>query len=245
MIVFTCACILLVLGGCALFESGIFNKPPTKLVEVLYDDTDPLSVKPSAQDVISLFDLTNANKFDGLDLRIRKLSSVNLTDIYEQKLPAELPITGDDMRRVAAVKSFKASVNSKINAMSKEKALPQDYSVLYRTIAQELNHMASDEVGKEGSKICLIYSDMEENSQDASFVSWKGYAQVVNDPRAVADKLEKVVPLNDLSGIDVRIIFKPKSHSQEIKFNYYMAVFRTILNRHSARLSVSANATNQ
>jgi hypothetical protein len=223
--------------GCWHSEAGLFSDPPSKKVVALYDNTDMFLARPT-RDIVSLFKLNNQDIYLGYDLRVRVLSSVNLTDAYEERVPAQNKLTGDEMRRIALIKAFRKNAYAKLDSVYKEKITPQQNSVLYRTIAQELNELAKS---KAQTRVAVLYTDLQENSEDANFISLHGFAELKLNPQAVASRLQKVVPLSDLHGITLYIAFKPSSYEQELKFNAALAAYRIMLESKGATLIVTAN----
>jgi hypothetical protein len=224
----------------AAFE--LLKDPPTHATTVLYDITDPMESRPDATSIVNRFGFDDKDKYDGFRLRIRRLSDVHLTAVYDTSLPAQNSLMGDDMKRVAAVKGFRKRALTLVDSLGREKIGDKRHSVLYRTIAEELNHLADVSAS---SKLCIIYSDLAENSGEANFYDPSTRAKLRQDPLAIARQLEKVVPLKDLKGIVVVVIYTPSSYEEEQRFNDIFPLYKMMLESKGASISAEANLTTQ
>lgn len=237
-------CILFALGagmflGCNDSEaSGLFKGPPSKAVTLLFDNTSPMLAKPTAQEITRLYAFSNNDIYNGYSLRVRRLSTVNLTEVSDQTIPAEPMLTAEQLKRVALIKHFRKNIIATIDSLTKEKIRDEGSSVIYRTIAQELNHLAQ---GKTSLKIALIYSDLTENSSDANFYAKSSITELKTRPQKVIDRLQRAEPLHDLKGVKVYFVFRPKTYAEEERFNAIVSMYKMMLEAKGAQVIVGAN----
>lgn len=225
--------------GCNDSEaSGLFKGPPSKAVTLLYDNTNTMLAKPTAQEITRLFAFSNEDIYNGYSLRIRRLSTVNLTEVSDQVVLAEPMLTAEQLKRVALIKHFRKGIIQSIDSLTKEKEKDEGSSVIYRTIAQELNHLAQ---GKTSLKIALIYSDLTENSSDANFYSKSIITELKTKPQKVIDRLQQTEPLRDLKDVKVYIVFRPKTYAEEARFNVIVSMYKMMLEAKGAQVIIGAN----
>jgi hypothetical protein len=146
------------------------------------------------------------------------------------------------LQRIGLIKNFKQQVRSSIDNLSQAKVTDEPYSVIYRTVADELNNLSQS---KDQNRICIIYSDLIESSKDFWGYSPAGSAEVKNDPQAVINHLQKIEPLDSLQGIVIYVVFKPASYANELQFNSFMNMYRTMWEAKGAKVIVGANLITQ
>jgi hypothetical protein len=185
-----------------------------------------------------MFGFKNDDLYNGYEFRMRQLGIVNLTSVFNLKEPAQSKLTGDEMRRVSKIRVFSKAIRTHIDSSSKEAIGREKHSVIYRTLVQELNHLAEI---KADEKINIIYSDMLENSDDANFYSESGLSELKQNPRSVIERLQKKLPLKNLKGVKIYIVYSPKSYEAEQQFNYVISMYRTMLESKGAEVIVGAN----
>jgi hypothetical protein len=229
-------------SGCRQAQAlGLFKTPPTKAVTILYDVTDPMVSRPDPADVSKLFAISTADMYDGFSLRIRRITDVYLSPVYDTSIAPQNSLFGDDMRRIAAVKGFRKQASGFVESLSSEKVSDKDHSVIYRTIAEELNHLADM---KADSKQCVIYSDLTEFSEDGDFYLPSTRALLKKDPQAISRQLQKIVPLHDLTGITVTIVYRP-TYADEQRFNDIYPMYKLMLEAKGATVNAEANLITQ
>jgi hypothetical protein len=219
-----------------------FGTPPhgtqqATQVVLLYDVTSPMSARPSGE-IMSLFAF-GSDLYRGYSMRIQELGPVHLTPVYEASVPPESRWMGDDRKRIAAIRKFRQETCVQIGRLGSG-TREEIHSVLYRTIAAQLNCLA-DARGPSDRSICVIYSDMLENSQDADFYSASAIAELKGNPQAVIDRLQEITPLHNLRGIAVYVVYEPKSYADEIHFDLVMAMYRRMLEEKGATVRTGAN----
>ncbi|MBS1595560.1 MAG: hypothetical protein JST90_14685 [Bacteroidetes bacterium] len=239
-VIFSLVAILAASSGCGSDGSAnIFARQPSVHVTVLWDLTGPMSARPQGEEVLGLLGIRNDHLYCGYTYRMRSLSSVNLTDVFEASIPPENSLTGDDIRRVAAIRRFKKAVQGKIDSAARQKSSDEPYSVLYATIAQELNQLANHPAAD--TKTCLIYSDLTENSQDGNYYSASELARITAKPENVIAALNRKVPLSDLHGLTVYLVYRPRSNADERRFSAIASMYRSMLERRGATVIIGSN----
>lgn len=225
--------------GCKRTEAkGFFKEPPSTATTLLFDNTEKMKAKPNEEEIVKIFDFKSEDVYNGYSLRVRRLSSINLTTVSNIELRSQNKFSGDERKRIALIKGFRKQVQAVIDSLSIEKVRDEGTSVIYRTLAQELNYLSKVNADK---KICIIYSDMIENSLDANFYSPSALAELRRNSKVTIDRLQGIVPLGNLKGIQVYIVYQPKSYEQEVRFGEVIKMYRKMLEAKGATLTVGAN----
>lgn len=224
--------------GCKQADAnGLFGIPPSTEITILYDVTEKMLARPNA-DIVKLFNFSNDNLYNGYEVRIQRISTVNLTPIFDAGIPPQNALLGDQMQRTGLVRSFMQQVQAHIDSLSQEKVIDEPYSVVYRTVTDELNNLSKSQAQ---TKICVLYSDMIENSSDFWGYSAAGKAEIRSSPQSVAAHLQKIEPLNNLKGIHIYVIYRPESYSSEIQADRFIDMYRIMWEGKGAVVSVGAN----
>lgn len=206
-------------------------------ISYMMDDTDPM-LKPSAREILALYQISDKKKYDGYCLRCRRISDVTLIPAKEFRVEAaDSWFTADDLERVQAVRALEADFKGWYGTL-KEPEAPKKQSVIYRTIADELNRLAAF---KAKTKYAVLGSDLMEHSQDLNLYDKREFAQAKNNPQAIVERLEKTVPLKSLKGITVVLYYRPQTYEQQLKYDVSSQLFRTLLTKHGAEVVITAD----
>jgi hypothetical protein len=225
--------------GCHDTEAkGLFKNSPSTAVTLLYDNTNVMGAKPNITEILELFNFNNEDIYNGYSLQIRLLSTINLTNVSKISIQAQNKLTGEQLKRVADIKQFRSKIANLISEIGKEKIQDEGSSVIYRTLAEELNNLAEN---KSEEKTVVVYSDMTENSADGNFYQTESIKELKSNPQAVIKRLQQTQPLKNLHGIKVYVVFKPRSYSEEQRFSAIMNMYRIMLEAKGATVKVAAN----
>lgn len=231
--------LLVMVTSCKHSEAfSFFQDPQSSAITLLLDNTDQLQVKPSGKEIAALFEFHNDDIYNGYSLRMRKLSAINLSDVYEKVILPQNVWTGDHLRRTAEIRAFRSQITTVVDTLAKENSKDEQTSVLYRTITEELNKLSAL---KSTVKTCVIYSDLRENSEDGNYYSLSTLTKMKLNPDATIKHLEGVAALSDLSGVTIHVVYKPKSYKDELAFDIIMGMYHKMWERHHATVIVSTS----
>jgi len=219
-------------GGCEV------HPPVTDTsITVIGDQSDPLKIKPEANEICSLLDLKH-NIWQSISISITYISD---KDVNTQKgvfLEKANRFTGNTQLRRAQVEHFKKELHTALSNSNNSGSL--DHSIIYRTVANQLNSLSASTAS---NRYLLLYSDLMENDE-ISFYNPATLALLRTHPEAIRLQLEKDVALHDLSGIHIWLLYEPASFEAN---NTYMAVakmYRQMLESKGATVHI-ANSLSQ
>lgn len=155
--------------------------------------------------------------------------------------PITRPLLANEYERKQEIKKYHLQLDSLINGLGNNR-MERDGSVIYQTIAREINAQAKR---KADIKNMIINSDLREHSELMDFYESNIINAVVKDMDStinlIIPKLEKAYPLEDLSGITVHLIYQPRTALQSKRFNFTSALYKRMLESHGAKVMIGAN----
>lgn len=211
--------------------------PTVSRVAVLKDITQKHLAMPDATEVVSLFDFTGDNKWNGADFEFGDLSDVSYNRFSEVKINTADMWMSNELDRDKEIKDFKNKV-SKIVTLAGNDTIGKRNSSIYLPIARKLNELAQSKAQR---KILLIYSDLMENTIDVSFYNKKTLAELETNPEAIGKQLEQLQALQNLNGIEVYFIYQPNDAENDKVFTLVSALYKRILEDKGAITKISAN----
>ena len=231
-IIITVFAIALLLVGCTKIN---LKSQTTDLSEVV-DFTDPLLAKPRPEEAISFVNLNN-NKWSGVNFRLMCITNVSYNPMFEAKIDAENELLSNQFQRAEKVKKFYADVNKILSDISIQ-TVGRDYSSVYFPIAKELNRLSQSNSTK---KILLIYSDLMENTDEMSFYTKENINLLKSNPEVIRKYFENSVSLENLSGINIYIIFQPNGISEDEQFKLASKFYKDLFESKGATVEITAS----
>jgi len=208
-------------------------------ISIVNDVTDSHSLRPMPGAILKLTGLAE-DKRGGATLRYVEIVDRQLVPIATANILDQTTSRQKQFNRDKTVLLFYDSVRSILNSQSESHAsytLP--HSECFRTIAAELRVLSSTPASR---KLLLVYSDLNENSDIASFYESTTYEQVGHQAASVQKKFEATNLLpTSLKNIIVIFLYQPLNRKDDARFNMIIEhVFRPILERRHARVVVQA-----
>jgi hypothetical protein len=205
-------------------------------IYLLIDKTDPLSVRP---DIDHLFVSTGLvdNIWLGVKVTRGEISETDINQVEIISITAEDSWLGTQLIREAKVARFKKELKQKIEQMLGNATKSQEHSIIYRTTCRYLNALAKS---KAEYKFMYVYTDCMENDS-ISFYADSTLQQIQTRPEVIKAYLERSTKLVDLTGINVSIMYTPRSYDDNERFMVVSSFFADIFRRKHAQVTIGNN----
>lgn len=231
-----------ILLGISLLTLGIKKfpwkhfEPRTTIESVMQDVTDSSLVKPDSTTLLGQFHMED-HKFDGATFRYTDLNEVSLNQVHQVVLPATPMILSNELDRDKQIRQFKDSVGSAIT-QSLIKSIGRSKSSIYLPISKELTLLSKSNAQ---SKSLIIFSDLLENSADISLYGIQGRELLNHHPDVLIQRFEELSPLPNLLGINVYLIYQPDTIYKDEAYKKISEIYKTMLVRKGAIVTIEAN----
>ncbi len=230
--------ILTIIAAMALIiscASGI--KSSTTEVILLRDVTDKHLAEPDVKELLALFDFSGDNKWNGAVFHFADLSDVSYNLISEAKINTAGMWLSNEFERDKQIKNFTNDV-SKILAEAENESVGKRNSSIYLPIAHQLNYLAQSKAQR---RVLLVYSDLMENTIDVSFYNKKTLEQLQTNPETISKSFEQLQALQNLSRIEVYLIYQPTDSESDKVFIVVSAFYKKLLEDKGAKVNISAS----
>lgn len=224
----------LLLAACLWQGCGIIPQTPTTNMTILFDHTDSIENFPTAQMLLSPFDLAN-NKFQGIKIVFTALSDLDINPRTIIELKPENELTSNIVERNNAINAFTEQVRHALDSM--RTAPTALHSIVYRAIAREANALASSHAD---NKFLLVYSNGYENNGDINFYRPNEAKLLRRHPDSIAKQLIATEPLRQLNGVQVFLLYKPLSFSDNYRFTPVADLYKSLFVTHGAIFTAAA-----
>src|SRR6185437_3813980 len=199
--------------SCKKSKTETFDK---ELV-ILIDKTDALSVKPDENHIYASLGLSKDNDmYQGVRITLSTISEKDLNLSVTVSLPAESDWLSNKTIREARVTKFKNEFHQKLDSIINGADTCRPHSIIYRACVRQLALLASRPAKY---KALIVYSDLMENDE-VCFYNPYTFKSVRYTPILIQKQLEQLKPLNDLTSINVFLVYSPGTYEDN---NRYMA----------------------
>lgn len=230
----------------ALFLSVFFGvkhyapeyiSPYTVNETIIVDKTDSFLAHPTWREILEPLN-SNQKEWNGFNIRFLTFSNVDMNPVSEARLPEEVALLSNPGERSTKVGEFINKVETLVDSINKEtRGLPK--SSIYKTLIEEANRIAATDAKK---KFVLVYTDLADHTDSFSIYAAKDKELLRNHPEAVIEKFRRIISPSKLHGVEIYIIFQPKSEVENENFNLmYSKVYRPLLEGAGAHLHTAAN----
>jgi hypothetical protein len=229
-IVFSCSCRKVI--------NEVKQPIPVTAVTVLTDKTDTMLAEPDATSIRQLFPL-NQDHSQGAAFRAGEISDVQYNQVENISIAAQNALLSNPGERTAEVAHFLAGVSTVINKLDDLPA-GKSHSSIYAAVASEANLLAAQNATK---KVLLVYSDLEEN---ATFSMYRpgDYLHLVNHPAEIEAMFQKQVPLGNLTGIEVHLIYQARNYEDGQRYQVISSAYKDMFQQAGAVVTIQANLQN-
>jgi hypothetical protein len=234
LILYVALCIVCVcmLYGCAKATS----QTHTTSVSVLVDKTDTMQSLPDPLKMDGLYDFTS-DIWNGAYFSYAPITDVDFNQRQSVVLSSDNLWSGNELKRKREIEKYLKAMDSILEQSGEIKA-GRLHSSIYRTVINELARMQTEQVDK---RTLLIYSDLQENSDLYNIYTSQGIDKLLSRPEQVKAIFEKAIPIPDLKGIKIYILFEPKTQEDNRVFNSMSSIYKNILAAHGATVFIQSN----
>lgn len=229
--------IILLTSLVVLIAACSTSKPhTTTIVAGLVDVTDKNIVRPDAVSIIKLYGF-DKDKWNGGSFRFSAVTRVSLNPREYSDIGEANQWLSNDFQRDDEIKIFQKGVVDIIEKVEQTE-VGQSNSSIYLPLANELNSLSKSNADR---KILLVYSDLMEHTSFLSFYNKTDLARLVKYPESLADQLEKLQALDDLSGIEVYLIYQPADSKSDAIFQLVSGFYKKLLEERGAKVTITAS----
>lgn len=238
--ILTIMCFLILCAAGITLAALTYHLPPTTEVVLLRDVTESFIAQPDASEVIRLYNLSGDNRWNGAEFSFSAVTDVSYNPSAVIKIDAANEWLSNELERAKDTKQFQEEL-TEILANAKKDTIGRWNSSIYFPIAERVIHLSQSKAKK---RILLVYSDLMENTNGVSFYNSKEFSLMKSDPDLLRNSLEKIQPLPSLNGIEVYLIYQPRSAKEDSEYRVVSDFYRNMLQSKGARVHVSANLLN-
>lgn len=203
----------------------------------MIDKTDSnLLAQPDVNAIKQLIPADKDN-WQGYRYRQQIISDADVNPIYEEDLASSCEYLSNIYDKTDEVQKFFSGIDT---ALQKTKSvnLVKTHSSIYAPMVKELNHLSESTAKR---KVLVIYSDMMENSYLANFYEKSTIIKLQNTPEEIQQQFEKALPIGNLKGIEVNIIYQASNNEASRVFTIVSGFYKKLLEDKGAKVNISAN----
>ncbi|MDB5124816.1 MAG: hypothetical protein JWP94_2945 [Mucilaginibacter sp.] len=226
-------CLYLIMFVCVGCKSGPVQFDQS--LTILWDKTGRLQLYPKAENISPELNLKE-NIWQGVSIIITSISDQDVNDRKFVTLPAENQWVGTEAIRLAKINHFNRDLQ---NALADSIASPLGHSIVYRTILKELSTLANSQ---SKNRYIAIYSDMMEHS-DVDFYNAETFQLLRANPDRIKKELERSGQLPSLSGIQVWLIYNPRTYDANNSYMVVARFYKQLLESHGAIVHIEHSFT--
>lgn len=214
-----------------------YKLPPTTHVVVLRDVTDSFAVQPKPDVLLSLFALSEGERWNGAWVELADITDVSYNAVSSTYVVPANKWLSNELQRDKEIDRFKQHVTTLVDA-EREDTTGRPYSSVYLAMAQQLVRLYEDWTEK---RVLVVYSDLMENTPSVSFYDTRVLASLNERPDKVVQAWEAVLPLPTLAGIDVYLIYQPVDAADDARYQVVSGFYKKMLEAKGATVQVAAN----
>ncbi len=211
--------LMLLFGSCSSNDSQLIA------LSVLADRTEPKYIPvPTIEAVWSLCGL-NDNSTTGLNFSFQNIGNTDYNTRYVAQLEP-YSILGNSLQRQADVKKLQKKIDTLITQQNLKEYDFQN-SNIFLPLVKELEVLSSTPATK---KVLLLYSDLSEYSDVFNVYESSERKLLLREHEKVVMQFRSFLNTPDLSGIDLYIIYYPKTPAQNRLFQNLCKVYKEVFN---------------
>lgn len=213
------------------------SDPYQQDISLILDLTEPDFTYFEMEEVLTI-SAVHANPSNGESARILPLTELSLNPIVELQIePVTNRLLGNDVERRHEVKTYFDKIEDTLTSLT-DQAVVRQGSVIFKIVSEELRHLSAS---KAESRLLILNSDLMEFSSLENFYNSQSLKLMREQPEKMQQKFETAYPLPDLAGIQIVLVFKPKSQDESEIYEVVSGFYRTMLESQGASVSISAN----
>jgi len=208
----------------------------TTVIVAARDITDTALSKPIAEEITPLYDFEKS-QWNGGKFRFVDISDVSYNRTQEASIEQATEWLSNEFERKKQVKVFNERI-AQILADADSEKVGKDFSSVYVPLARELNLLSQNIAQR---RIMLVYSDLMENTTNLSFYDTATFRLLTANPDVIRNIFEKELHLEDLKGIEIKILYKPADPNKDRQFKVVSEFFRQLFESKGAKVYVGVN----
>lgn len=220
-----------------LFYSCTGKSPHAVEASLIIDKTeDTFLAQPDTSAIKHLLPADN-EPWQGYRFRLLAISDVDYNPVQQVEILPAFEYTSNTYDRKDQTQKFFTEIDS---AFEKANSTPsgKTRSSIYIPLARELNHLAESSAKR---RILIIYSDLMEFSFLTDFYKKSVMQKLENQPDELMQTFEKQVPVKDLKGIEVMIVYQPRNNEESRQFDIVSKFYSNLLQSKGAKVTIGAN----
>ncbi|CAM6002395.1 unnamed protein product [Sphagnum balticum] len=155
----------------------------------------------------------------------------------------EYAIFSNANQRIGMLKRFKERIKDVFARAKKNYQGTQNQSVVYVTVVSEANKIMALNLGDDGQRYMVIYSDLLDHDETLDLYNPVILNAVVNHPEQVMKSMESVLKVGNLKGLKILILFQSNDHdiAEDRHFNISSHFYQRLFTAHGAEVVIAGN----
>lgn len=239
-IIFSIIFIVLLIGtGVYYLLPVIKNQMLGNEVVLFIDKTDVQKEQLKVDDIFSLLDM-NKHMWQRNKIALQTLSNFEYNNIQEKELPFAFFLLSNPKKRKKEIGQFKTALDTALQSIYAIDS-GRTRSSIYEPVVRTLNELSKS---KAHSRILIVQSDLQENTQTFSVYRESDYVVLQKHREQIIGRFTKILSLQDIHGIEVYLIYQPKSDADNDRFILMANLFKEILEQKGAVVHIGSNIFN-
>lgn len=197
------------------------------------DQTDELTTHLSGKQITDFISLDN-HQWSTHKVWVEAITNYSYDNVNEITLTSELRMISNPFKRNKEVKRFKQQIDSSLNSLY-DNNMSINKSCIYEPVMRELNRLSKS---KSHHRFMIINSDLAENSDLFSVYRSNDFTELQNHPDKIMEILRTKIEPENLKGIAVYFVYKPKNDEDNKRFLIMVSLFKKILETNGAEVSI-------
>ncbi|PCI19306.1 hypothetical protein COB64_04015 [Candidatus Wolfebacteria bacterium] len=183
------------------------------------------------------------NLWNGASYRFVSITDTEYNRVYEARIdPVDSKTKqffSNELERIQEIRKLYRTVDESL-AKSTSDSSGRDSTISYLTIARELNILSDQNTNR---RIALIYSDLMEHSSLIDLYDSVQLNLIKREPDSIQYTWQNELALQDLSGIEVRLIYEPINEKDSNRYRLIANFYKEMLKEKGAKVVIEANLT--
>lgn len=236
-IIFSIIFIVLLIGTSIYYLLPIINNNMRGNEIVLFiDKTDIQKEQIKVEDITPILELDN-HIWKHNKVWFQTLSNYEYNNVKSVELPCTFFLFSSPKKRKKMINVFTTNIDSTLKEIYRADT-GKARSSIYEPLVREVNKLVQTKASK---KIMIVESDLQENTTFFSIYRESDYTQLQTHSEQVITRLEKLLPLKNIQGIDIYLIYQPKSDTDNERFILMANLFKDIFEKKGAHVHIGSN----
>ena len=214
-------------------------------VDVINDVTDEHILRPKAQAILELFNLSE-DKDASASFSYSEIRDISLVPVTSFSLPDRVTTESRNHKnepffREKLILSFYDTIKTTLSSpTNRNDTSSLSHSECFRSVCNELTTLSQD---KSARRILIVYSNLFENST-LNLYSPRTQKILFKNPGEIKRLFLEMHLLPDhLDGITIIFVYQPTNRDDDKLYNSIVTIYKSLLQERGARVIVQANNT--